>query len=93
MRSMGLCAVGCCTRGLISVSYVSLTVRSGRKCSLLRLHGLQLSAERREKSFISLFHICGIDLINPIQDLFYLDYTWIYPNAKTKNCQHHEECL
>ena len=61
--------MGCCTRGLISVLYVPLTVRSGRKCSLLRLHGLQLSAECREKSFISLFHICGIDSINPIQDI------------------------
>ena len=61
--------MGCCTRGLISVLYVPLTVRSGRKCSLLRLHGLELSAECREKSFISFFHICGIDSINPIQDI------------------------
>ena len=67
MHSVDLCAVGCCTRGLISVLYVPLTVRFGRKCSLLRLNELQLSAEYREKSFISLFHICGIDSINPIQ--------------------------
>ena len=61
--------MGCCTRGFISILYVPLTVRSGRKCSLLRLHGLQLSAECGEKSFISLFHICGMDSINPIQDI------------------------
>ena len=87
MCSVDLCAVGCCTRGLIGVLYVPLTVRSGRKRSLLRLQGLQLSAECREKSFISLFHICGIDSINPIQDMksllarLYLDL----PKCQYKN--------
>ena len=72
MRSMDLCALGCCTKGVISVLYVFLTVRSSRKYSLLWLYGVQLSAERRKKSFISLFHICGIDSINPIQDIKFL---------------------
>ena len=77
---MDLSAVGCCTRGLISVLHVPLTVRSGRKCSLLQLHALQPSAKCREKSFICLFHSCVIDSINPIQDiksllsrLYYID--------------------
>ena len=64
--------MGCCTRGLSSVLNVPLTVRSSRKCFLLRLHGLQLSAECKKKSFISLpfiFHTCGIDSINPVQDI------------------------
>ena len=83
MHSMDLCAVGCCTGGLISVLYVPLTVRSSRKCSLLRLHGLQLSAECREKvlflfsTFVGLIRL----ILSKIYSLCYLDYTWIDPNA------------
>ena len=54
---MDLCAVGCCTIGLISVLYVPLTVKYGRKCSLLRLHGLYPSTECTKKLFFFLFSI------------------------------------
>ena len=55
--SMDLCAVGCCTRDLISVLYIPVTVRSGRKCSLLRLYGLQLSAECRKRFYFPFPHV------------------------------------